>query len=137
MSMPMSSEVLDFLIEYLSLNPSCIFIDKAKARNKDDSSLKYRVRINISAPPLMLEEILKMYGNSKNSKRCEKGVLRLSDRECYAILNQFKNVLGDNPRIPLCLQVLELKAVSLGRGHKKNLQYEAIYQEYLSIKDKK
>lgn len=126
-------DTLSFLLNYFSLYPKSLSLEKSGGTQK-----RYRARIIIRGNLTELQAVQKIYGGILENKGgvselCKGNILRLTDFGCIKLL---KDVNLDNPRIPLINQLLDAKMNSgnIGRGHKVNLTYEEIYQEYLKIK---
>ena len=131
------------IIQYLSLHPNAISIDRDKCKGK----ARYRVRIIFRGEMDFLKDITTKYCNTgaeikkerepQISKRCGQGKLILSDGECEELLNVFGPLLTDNPRVVLCRRLLDAKRIGRGgsgRGNKTSVDHAAIYEEYLKLK---
>ncbi len=140
------SDIHSFIIDYIDENPKCIYLEKGMVAGKP----RYRARIifrgNISiliaicarfAPPKE-KESKKINDIDYYAKRCESGILRISDGELYLLLKHYKHLLEPNTRIDFAAEIVNKKHDGYGRGRgnkSKTFQYEEIYQKYLKLNE--
>lgn len=137
------SDIHSFILSYIDDNPKCIYLEKGHVQQKP----RYRARMIFRGEMGILKQICAKYAappgeSQKNTdssyldKRCELGVLRLSDNELYLLLKEYRHLLEENPRIDCAAELLDKKRESYGRGRgnkSKTSEYEIIYQKYIEL----
>lgn len=134
-------ELTNLILDYIAAHPSCIYIDKDSLKGR----ARFRARIIFRANSAALLPIAYQYCNTKLTnqkeielyliKRCERGILKLSDDEVRKLLKDYESLLFDNPRILLITKLLSFKSIGggPGRGHKSSYNQESIYNEYIKL----